>query len=106
MNNRNKSKPVLKTHNAVSNKQALYDYIYKLATHYPKNLVGFNSVPVSFTREHVAVKFGISVRQVERLLAQLEDEGKIYRYKLYGNINIYSLIPIDMTHDIFVRFRP
>lgn len=98
--------PVLKTHNAPSNKQAIYDYIYKLATQYPKNLVGFDSVPISITREHVAVKFNLSIRQVERILAQLEDEKKIYRYKLFGNINIYSLIPIDMTHDIFVRFRP
>lgn len=106
MNNRNQAQPALKTHNAPSNKQAIYDYIYKLATTYPKNLIGYQSVPVSITREHVAVKYNISIRQVERILAQLEEEGKIYRYKLFGNINVYSLIPIDITHDIFIRFRP
>lgn len=87
----------------VTMKSRIYNWIHYLCTHH--NSKEFKEVPVMFTREYVASKFGISIRQVVRHLKSLEDEKLIYRYKIYNNIYIYSLKPIDMSRDIFVRVR-
>ena len=72
-------------------KDRIYNWIKYLCTNH--NSSEFKDIPVIFTRECVTSKFGISSRQVMRHLKSLEEEGKIYRYKIYNNITIYSLRP-------------
>lgn len=88
----------------VTMKTRIYNWIEYLCTHH--NISQVKDIPVTFTREYVSSKFGISIRQVMRHLKNLEEEGKIYRYKIYNNITIYSLRPLDITKDLFVRVRP
>lgn len=86
-----------------STKDRIYNWIYYLCTHH--NIYQVKDIPVTFTREYVATKFTISIRQVERILKTLKEEGKIYRYKIYNNIYVYSITPQDITRDILVRVR-
>jgi hypothetical protein len=88
----------------VTIKTRIYNWIEYLCTHHNFNQV--KDIPVMFTRECVTSKFGISTRQAIRHLKSLEEEGKIYRYKIYNNIYIYSIKPLDVTKDLFVRVRP
>ena len=63
-------------------------------------------VPVVFRRETVATKFNISIRQVERHLNHYITEGKIYRYKLYNNIFVYSYKELDMSLPMYIKVIP
>lgn len=85
-------------------KDRIYNWIKYLCTNHNFNQV--TNIPIIITRECVSSKFGISIRQVMRHLKSLEDEGKIYIYKLYNNITVYSLDPLDLSHDLFIRVRP
>lgn len=87
-----------------STKDRVYEWIKFLCTNHKFNQI--QDVPIMLTREYVANRYSISIRQVERILKNLEEEGKIYRYKIYNNITIYSLRPLDINHDLFVRIRP
>lgn len=88
----------------VTTKIRVYNWIYYLCTHH--NSKELKDIPVIVTRECVTTKFGISMRQAIRILNSLVEENKIYRYKLYNNIYMYSITPQDITHDLFVRVRP
>lgn len=95
-----------------STKDKIYKWIKYLCTHHAlkdyevNNTKPFECIPIMLTRECVATKFGISIRQVERHLKSLEEEKLIYRNKVYNNLCIYSLTPIVLTSDLFVRVRP
>ena len=93
-------------------KTRIYNWIKYLCTHHAlkdyeaNNTKPFEHIPIMLTRECVATKFGISIRQVERHLKSLEEDKLIYRNKVYNNLCIYSLTPIVLTSDLFVRVRP
>ena len=87
----------------VHTKTRVYNWIEYLCTHHNFNQVKY--IPVIITRQHVSSKFNISMRQATRILNALVEEKKIYVYKKYNSIFIYSLVPIDINNDIFVRIR-
>lgn len=86
-----------------STKDRIYDWVYYMCTHH--NIPQIKDIPVMFTREYLANRYNISNRQIERILLSLVEEKKLYRYKIYNNIYIYSITPKDITKDVFVRVR-
>ena len=88
----------------VTLKDRVYNWIEYLCTHHNINQV--KDIPVMVTTNHVSLKFSISNRQSIRILNTLVEEKRIYRYKIYNKLCIYSLRPLDITHDLFVRVRP
>lgn len=62
--------------------------------------------PVMFKREEVATRFNISIRQVERHMNSFVKDNKLFRYKLYNNIYVYSFTPLDMSKPMYIRVTP
>lgn len=83
-------------------KTNIYTWIKYMCTNNKLNI----TVPVMFALTTIQEKFNISDRQAKRIMKSLEEEGKIYRIKVYNNITLYSISPIDTSGDLFVRVRP
>ena len=88
----------------VTLKTRIYNWIKYLCT--SCNLQEVKDIPVMITVTHVTLKFGMSKRQAIRILDSLIEDKLIYKHKIYNKLNIYSISPIDMSHDVLVRIRP
>ena len=88
----------------VSSKDKVYTWIKYLCVHH--NVPGIKNIPVMVSREYIANKFKLSIRQITRILTSLEKENKIYTHKLYNSVYIYSITPIDTSNDMIARIRP
>ena len=88
----------------VTLKDRVYNWIEFLCTNH--NISQVKDIPVMVTVNNVSLKFSISDRQSIRILNALVEEKKIYRYKIYNKLTIYSLRPLDLSRDILVRVRP
>lgn len=88
----------------VSLKDRVYNWIEYLCSSHKISQV--KDIPVMITANHVSLKFSISDRQSIRVLDTLVKEKRIYRYKIYNKLCIYSLRPLDLSRDILVRIRP
>ena len=104
MNNTNVTNQDNVSSKDISNKDKVYTWIKYLCVHH--NVPGLKNIPVMVSREYIANKFKLSIRQITRILTSLEEENKIYRHKLYNSVYIYSITPIDASNDMIVRIRP